>query len=308
VGQRLSNAVRAAIMKADPDLARKLASRNSRDRFCRKYDTDDPMAGYISARLDKSDSIYLDAAVQRLADEFAAQGDDSSLDVRRAKALGMLANPAQVIELIGVHTTRGLADPSQAEATAAQAGQVAPLLRPPKVQLYVHCHVGQLEDPDELAHVEGLGPVFLDQVADLVGHSQVRVTPAIHLGYGDTVVDAYEVPDRIREHVVVRSRFEVFPYSSRPARVCDLDHTREFRSGVSGQTRPSNLGPLGRGVHRAKTHAGWGLEQPEPGVFDWTSPAGQRCRVGPGGAQPLTAVEQLQLWNIDRLDPLPQIA
>jgi hypothetical protein len=66
-----------------------------------------------------------------------------------------------------------------------------------------------------------------------------------------------------------------------------LDHTVEYRPGVPGQTRPSNLGPLSRRVHRAKTHAGWQLKQVEPGVFHWTSARGQTYEVGPNGTRPL---------------------
>jgi hypothetical protein len=36
----------------------------------------------------------------------------------------------------------------------------------------------------------GYGPVFHDQIADLVGHTHVRVVPDIHIGYDDTAVDA----------------------------------------------------------------------------------------------------------------------
>ncbi len=50
-------------------------------------------------------------------------------------------------------------------------------------------------------------------------------------------------------------------------------------------TRSSNLGPLSRRVHRAKTHGGWRLEQPEPGVFTWTSPHGLRYQVSPLGSR-----------------------
>jgi hypothetical protein len=36
----------------------------------------------------------------------------------------------------------------RAASIAARAGRVSALLRPPKVKLYVHCHVGQLDDLD----------------------------------------------------------------------------------------------------------------------------------------------------------------
>ena len=83
--------------------------------------------------------------------------------------------------------------------------------------------------------------------------------------------------------MLLRDTYEVFPYSSRTARDGDLDHTDPFRPGRKRQTRASNLGSLWRRPHRAKTHADWHLEQLRPGIFWWTTPAGDRYRVGPNG-------------------------
>lgn len=116
------------------------------------------------------------------------------------------------------------------------------------------------------------------------------------------------VPRPIREHVQVRDRYDVFPYGTSSARSCDLDHTVPFVEGESGQTRPSNLGPHSRRAHRAKTHGGWRLDQPRPGVFWWTSPRGQVHRVGPDGTTNLTPddrradtsdAERALLWTLD---------
>ena len=119
----------------------------------------------------------------------------------------------------------------------------------------------------------------------LLGHTRVRLTPVIR-PYADIAVDAYEIPDPIRRQVLQRDLVEVFPFSSRPARTtraADLDHTVPYRPGRKRQTRASNLGPLSRKPHRAKTHAGWKLEQPTPGIFWWTTPTGQQYRIGPNG-------------------------
>ena len=56
-----------------------------------------------------------------------------------------------------------------------------------------------------------------------------------------------------------------------------------YRAGGKRQTPASTLGPLSRKPLRAKTHAGWDLEQPAPGIFWWTTPTGQHYRVGPNG-------------------------
>jgi hypothetical protein len=46
-------------------------------------------------------------------------------------------------------------------------------------------------------------------------------------------------------------------------------------------TSASNLGVLCPSCHNAKTHAGWHLEQPEPGRFTWRAPTGHRYDLGP---------------------------
>ena len=119
------------------------------------------------------------------------------------------------------------------------------------------------------------------EVAAIKGISVASAT------YADVAVDSYEIPERIRRQVLLRDQVEVFPYSSRSARGADLDHTRPYRPGRRDQTRASNLGPLSRKAHRGKTHGGWRLSQPAPGVFHWRSPAGLAYRVTPSGTSRL---------------------
>ncbi|MGH8823838.1 MAG: hypothetical protein ACRDVN_05120, partial [Jiangellaceae bacterium] len=38
---------------------------------------------------------------------------------------------------------------------------------------------------------------------------------------------------------------------------------------------------LSAGCHNSKTHAGWRLEQPEPGRYTWTAPTGHTYTVDP---------------------------
>jgi hypothetical protein len=59
---------------------------------------------------------------------------------------------------------------------------------------------------------------------------------------------------------------------------CDLDHTKAW---PGGDTDECNLGPPCRHHHRLKQAPGWGLAQPRPGFFTWTTPAGRAYHVGP---------------------------
>jgi Domain of unknown function (DUF222) len=89
----------------------------------------------------------------------------------------------------------------------------------------------------------------------------------------------YRPSDRLRELVIARDRTCRSPRCRQPAWQADLDHTIPFGDG--GLTCRCNLGPVCRREHKIKQRPGWRLDQPEPGIFEWTTPAGRRYRVTP---------------------------
>ncbi len=166
----------------------------------------------------------------------------------------------------------------------------------PAATLYVHVSRESFDaarsgKAQGVARVEGVGPVTIDQAREFLAHTQVSVKPVIDLA-ADHPVDGYEVPDRTRELVHLRTPAEVFPWSGNLSRAKDLDHTVPYlapdRGGPPGQTRVGNLGPLSRHGHRVKTHGrGWRHHQPVPGVFLWRTPHGYWYRTDHAGTHPL---------------------
>jgi Domain of unknown function (DUF222) len=69
------------------------------------------------------------------------------------------------------------------------------------------------------------------------------------------------------------------PGCRRPAARCDLDHSTPYDQG--GRTCECNVAPLCRHHHRCKQSEGWCLEQPQPGVLRWTTPAGRHYLTAP---------------------------
>jgi hypothetical protein len=57
-----------------------------------------------------------------------------------------------------------------------------------------------------------------------------------------------------------------------------MDHTRPWPAGPTDQC---NLGAPGRHHHRTKQAPGWTLEQPQPGIFRWTTPSGRTHETSP---------------------------
>ncbi|MGJ6979510.1 DUF222 domain-containing protein [Aestuariimicrobium soli] len=249
----------------------------------------------VAATLDSADAVTLDAQVARLADIFKAAGDTDSIDVRRAKALGVLGSPARALQLIQaslLDETPALVDEGDLDLDCPAFGQrghtcgvitVDPERLLPRAEVRVHLSDQTLQrcdtDPTGLVRAEQLGPLLVGWLTELLGHHRVSLRPVLTV---DSLrpSDHYEVPDHLREAVHVRNPVSVFPFSKKNSRACDLDHTRAYsRNGPPGQTSTGNLGPLDRKAHRAKTHGGWILEQPIPGCYLWTSPLKNRYLV-----------------------------
>jgi len=287
---RLLTLVDAAVQLADPDGARWLADQTPARFVKMRPDRDDPLSSRLSARIDKADGIFFDAMVQLIADKLQADGDDSSNDARRAKAVGVLSNPAAAVQSVGVPTTRGM-DPAPAsdEDKAAFVKGCGKLVAAftPRTQVYVHMFAGNLGNDNAITRVEGAGPLLASEVARITKATKVRVTPVIHLDSSTIGVDQYEIPAKIRRQVLLRQPYDVFPWSSIVSRHLDLDHTIPYANAASNQTRTDNLGPLSRRAHRVKTHAGWKLKQPKPGVYLWQTGAGQQVQVDNTGTHPV---------------------
>jgi hypothetical protein len=83
----------------------------------------------------------------------------------------------------------------------------------------------------------------------------------------------YQPSRRLRHLITARTPTCTAPGCRRPAARCDLDHTVPYDQG--GRTCECNLAPLCRHHHRCKQADGWQLEQPNPGIMIWTTPAGR---------------------------------
>ncbi len=94
-----------------------------------------------------------------------------------------------------------------------------------------------------------------------------------------TASPAYRPPPRIREYVIARDQTCRNPRCGQPAWRADLDHTRPYDHG--GPTCKCNLGGACRSDHQLKQLPGWTLTQPQPGIFQWTTPAGRTYTTRP---------------------------
>lgn len=89
----------------------------------------------------------------------------------------------------------------------------------------------------------------------------------------------YRPSDRLRELIVARDQTCRLPICRQHAWQSDLDHSVPFDDG--GPTCRCNVGPVCRTHHQLKQRPGWHLKQRQPGIFEWSTPAGRRYLVTP---------------------------
>ena len=159
--------------------------------------------------------------------------------------------------------------------------------------MYLHLSAEDLAaGRDGVVRWEGEGPVTHAFV-----HEHLRplhsydLRPVIDLAH-QAPADAYEIPDRLREAVRLRTPADGFPYASNTSRRVDADHTTALDTRTAlprdGSTRLGNLAPLGRFTHRVKTHGRWVLRQPFDGILLWRDPHGQVYLVDHTGTRQVT--------------------
>ena len=99
---RFQKILAAAVLEADPELAAERAERARTAREVWLSQCEDGLKTLI-ARLDAGDGLLFLAAVSRIADILRAEGDTDPVGPRRAKAVGLLARPAEAAALLAAH-------------------------------------------------------------------------------------------------------------------------------------------------------------------------------------------------------------
>ena len=99
---RFQTILTAAILDADPELAAEREDRARKARDVWACDSDDGLKTLI-AKATSGDVVWFLATVNRIADILKLEGDTDPVGVRRSKAIGILAQPAQALALLAAH-------------------------------------------------------------------------------------------------------------------------------------------------------------------------------------------------------------
>ena len=293
----LPGLVHEALVQCDPETAEGVeeAALTARGVWFDYRAGDSTATSHLTAALDTLDALDLDATLGEMATSMGRLGDTSSYDVRRAHALGMLANPQHSLDVFGDPRTptHAVADATDTHTAADPAPDAADGLgktwpNRASAVLYLHLEAADLAahvadgDTAVAGRVEKLGAATLELLRDWLSRTRtVSIRPVLD-PRRLSPVDQHDPPAPMREAVILRDGHCVFPGCTVDARGCDLDHIDPFvdpaEGGPPGQTSMANLACLCRRHHRLKTFTGWRYHRPddEPpdDQYEWSSPFG----------------------------------
>lgn len=297
---RLLEIAEAKVIEADPDLHRAQVEEDaqrtgvwlSRVRPGEIVDeaTGEPATRRLSAKLPTGSALRCEENIDDLGEaifdhtEPDENGNRPSRQECRLLAFEMLTTqPHQAAAFLDSLDP----DPSVAPAPAT----AKPKRKPRPATIMVHLTDRALSGQPGVARVEGIGPVLLDKLSDLLDGRAMVVQPVIDLATVKSV-NGYEHPAAVKKRTLLRTLGDVFPHStSRSTARLDHDHPTPYDpQGPPGQTGDLNDAPLTRRHHRAKTHLGYRCDQVGLGAYRWITPHGLARLVAPTGTRRIEIV------------------
>ncbi|TGN62690.1 HNH endonuclease [Nocardioides eburneiflavus] len=323
---RIGVLVHEARLYADPDRAiadhdHALESR----RVEVHHEQGAPGVSEVFMSLDVADAVAFDHTVSTMSTTMRALGHPGDLGVRRAHAVGLLADPQQALDILAAADVADpdrdvdpdrdesvcVADeaayatpdpfrrpttdtPSKMSGRAGRSGEVRLVLHLTDRDLLAHGIDSQTVDACGVARSDELGPMLLGRLQTwLLTAGTVTIQPVLDLDPATSpmpAVDQHDPPAPMAAAVRLRDATCVFPGCSRPSGRADLDHIVEYvpldEGGPPGQTHPANLAPLCRRHHRAKTFGAFTYHRRPDGAYEWTLPSGRRIVTDPPRPRP----------------------
>ncbi len=251
--------VTAEIIAVDPAAAEQRRRARELEQFVSAGQSDEHGLKTLIARAEAGEVIVFIAMCDRLAQILALEGDTSPVGARRARAIGILAQPAKALALLQRHAARPEPNDDRAEepeeepeaprcptcgdGPGAVPFPVDPDKLRPKAVLHLRISEEALRARRGVCVLEngGVGPITVAEAIELLGHCQVSVRPVLDLR-DQLPVDCYEIPAAMREAVRLSRPSSVFPWTHTGTHAADVDHTRPFVAVEDGGTPRTDPG------------------------------------------------------------------
>ena len=214
-----------------------------------------PATTDITMTLDTPDALLFDQTVTRIAGDLRELGDTEDLEVRRARAVGILADPQHALDL--------LVRPRQRSTQPRRSCRRGEPLRAPHPPADL---AADLDESTGAASIEKLGAATTQLLTDWLTRfaaagTKITLRPVLDLNATDGRGPARPTRSDARDRGAARRAPASSPAAAAtpgPATSTTSPSTYPMEDGgPPGQTSPANLAPLCRAHHRVKTHTAW---------------------------------------------------
>ena len=212
--QRIVNAVDAAVRVADPDAARERRTAAENDRYIAVSADDNGMAE-IYGSVAAAAATGFDRRLSQLAGQVCPD-DPRTLDQRRADALAALTEGRRLACACGKPGCPTRTDNTSSDRDPAGAQVVINVVASEQTVT---------GDSSRPGYLEGYGVIDAGQVRAMAATAAVRLADA-HITPADAL--RYQPSAALERAIRCRDLTCRFPGCSRPASICDLDHTIPF--------------------------------------------------------------------------------
>ena len=222
------------------------------------------------AVLPDADAAAIKSILRTAAAEAATDGDDRTVEQRRADAL---------VDLLLTAGHRGARDPRLRDRSVRD--------RHPLIQVTVALST-LLGIDEQAADLDGVGPIpaaLARRLADDPTGTWRRLVTDPRGTLIDYGRSRYRPPARLRDFVTARDRTCRFPGCRQPARLGETDHRIAWADG--GGTNQHNLHVLCLRHHHLKHETGWRVGILDNGDTEWITPIGRRHTAAPPDPYPV---------------------
>ncbi|MGI8900461.1 MAG: DUF222 domain-containing protein [Nocardioides sp.] len=263
---QLNRLIHEALLRCDPDVAeaREQAALDKRGVWSSHRESTATTTMTIIA--DTPDALAFDHSIGQVAVTLGALGDPDTLDVRRARAIGILADPQKSLNLLG-STLDPARNGNTGDATgntgnSGSTGSTGTTRKTPgglgKIGAILHLHLhadatGTIETIGTVETEERYGALTRDLIKSWLERADhITIRPVLHshgcdMSTGSTssleAAAGYTVPPVMAQQVRLRDHTCVFPDCTRPARTCDLDHITAYNPDTDAHPDPDSTDP-----------------------------------------------------------------
>ena len=235
----------ALVIQADQNAAELNAKTAEADRFVRAAQTNAAGLKLLIAQANAGDVLSFMAMVNRIADILAVEGDADPVDIRRSKAIGILAQPAHALHLLLAHQDDVRRD--TARITTSKSQKEPPHADYPAAveRRFIRAEASEMADPEFAVLADDLAWARVDAIDhDIADWSHSALAESSEEPVAESILPADPAAEIDTYNTVALDNLGVDYRRLRPTATLYVHLTDQALATGKGVARLADVGPV----------------------------------------------------------------